>query len=202
MEIKIKSSMKNFKRLMKNLPDKVAFTSAVTAINRAARDGKREGIKVMVARTGVRRSAIGGMRRKGKTNIKARITGASGNARATKDRLSAMIFVKSDIPVKFSTAYGKGAVKKISSLNRNAFPATMPSGKRSQWARTGEAKRYPTKGSYLGRNIKREPIKELEIPIRHATALTGKAIQRKAAEVLPKEFQRISQRKLAQLARR
>lgn len=211
MKVKITSNIKRFKNMVNGVPDKIVIPSVVQALNRAGRDGKRAAIRRTVSVTGVSRSVIGGNKRLGN---RARISGGTGRAKATRKNLSYALFVRTEKPVKISKAFGSRSLRRLSSLDRGSFFARMPdSGKASYWKRTGRPKTVPRKGRYAGsviktgpkagRPITREPIEELTIPLHpHGTNAALDGFDMVSARVLPIEFQRSANKRLSKIARR
>lgn len=201
MDIKIDINTAEVKKILQGVPAKIVIPSLVTAINRAARDGKSSAIKATSRATGVKQKAI-----------RKRITGGNtGKAKANRKKLSALLFIRTNEGVKVSQALNKSALKKLQT--RKSFVATMPSGHRAIFERTGEPKRAARKGRYYGkvssrgpskgRLIKREPISELKIPLHPVgTEAAKRAFTQRAKVTLPNELRNQIKRKLnAQAAR-
>lgn len=201
MNIKIDVNAAEVQKILKGVPAKIVTPSLVTAINRAARDGKTSAIKATSRATGVKQKAI-----------RKRITGGNtGNAKASRKRLSSLLFIRTNEGVKVSQALNKSALKKLQT--RKSFVATMPSGHKAIWERNGKPKRAAKKGRYYGkvssrgpgkgRLIKREPISELKIPLHPVgTEAAKKAFTQRAKVTLPNELKNQITRKLnAQAAR-
>lgn len=209
MKVKIKTNVKQVNRAIKSVPKGIVIPAAVMAINKAARDGRSEARSRMSKVTGVRRRAIN-----------KRVTGARKSAAASRKKLNASVYIRSSIGVKASEALGKKQAKKVSIASGKAskpFYAKMASGKQGLFRRTGGAK-IPTKsGSYAGRIstrgknkgqlIEREPIESLGSQLQakepriqlhpHGTEAARKGFFSRAKKVLPKEFNRQINRKLA-----
>lgn len=207
MKLTLSDNMPVFKASMKQVQSRIAKPAAVQAINRAGREGKSAAVKAAVSSTGMRRAVFSGNKR---TSTKARITGAKGKARANRKRLSLVVYVRTEKGVRFSKAFNKGSIKRISSTDRKAFFATMESGKKSLFKRTGAAKRQAKKGRYAGRYatagprrgmpILREPITEILLPLHpFATNIIKRSFFMKAQKVLPVEFKKAVNMKLSKL---
>lgn len=194
MKIDIDGNFDEIQRIIKDIPHKIVIPSLVTAINRAARDGKSSARKALAKSTGVKQRSI-----------KSRVSGASGRARANRKRTNAMVFVRTEKGVKFSAALNKGAIKKVKT--RKSFVATMPSGHKSVYERTGQRKVVPKQGVYHNRIVKRgpnrghrmrrEPIDELKIPLHPVGTRAAKnAFIKRSKETLLNELTRQINRKL------
>ena len=87
-----------------------------------------------------------------------------------------------------AAAYVGGAKKGA----EGAFTATMPTGHEGLFRRTGEAKRLTARGRYADTKIRREPIKEVKLPLPQAVSVAerlAEAFGVEAEEILAQELE-------------
>lgn len=195
MNIQLKTNITEVLAAFDNISEKIATPSVIQAINTAARDGKSAATKAAIAVSGVKAKAV-----------RTRIKGATGNTRATRAKMSAVVYLNFQRGVKSSEALQKSALKKYGT--RNSFFVKLPSGHAAIFERTGLQKRPMKKGTYAGRKIQRgprkgqallrEPIDELRIPLHpHATQAAQAAWRTKTNDVFERELMRQLNRRLS-----